>query len=226
MRSIKKIELLLTSNVENLGIVGDVVHVRMGYARNFLVPMGLAEVPTPEKIESLSEAREAALKENELKREEQASIIQKLEGTVLTLTRSANDQGGLYGSVTQRDIADALLENEFAVDTRAVRLHQAIRRVGEYQVTIQFGTEMKTDVEIIVNPDRPLEDREEMEFDDEGNLIIIEKPEEPPADEPEQEPQAPTKKKAKKQKSSAKDETPETESSSEAAAEDQKPADA
>lgn len=188
MASLRRTELLLTSNVENLGIVGDVVRVRTGFARNYLVPMGLAEVPTPERIESLTEAREAALKEHELKRAEQATIIEKLEGTTLTLNRSANDQGGLYGSVTQRDIADALLENEFTVDTRAIRLQQAIRRIGEYQVTIQFGSDLRTDVEIIVNPDRPLEDREEMEFDDEGNLIIIEKPEEASADESTEEP--------------------------------------
>lgn len=186
MSSAKRTELLLTSNVENLGIVGDVVRVRMGFARNYLVPMGFAEVPTQDRIESLTEAREAAVKEHEVKRAAQATIIEKLEGTTLTLTRSANDQGGLYGSVTQRDISDALLENEFDVDTRAIRLHQAIRRIGEYQVTIQFGSDLKTDVEIIVNPDRPLEDREEMEFDDEGNLIIVEKTEEvseKPADE-------------------------------------------
>jgi large subunit ribosomal protein L9 len=172
MASAKRIELLLTSNVENLGIVGDIVRVRMGYARNYLVPMGVAEVPTEEKMEALSEAREIALKDFEANRAEQASIIEKLKGITLTLTRSANDQGGLYGSVTQRDIADALVENGYAVDTRAVRLHSAIRRIGEYHVTIQFGTDMRIDVEITVNPDRPLEDREEMDFDEEGNLVM------------------------------------------------------
>jgi large subunit ribosomal protein L9 len=177
MSSARRIELLLTSNVENLGIVGDIVRIRMGYARNYLLPMELAEVPTPEKIEVLAGAREIALKEYEAKRTEQAGIIEKLEGIVLTLTRSANDQGGLYGSVTQRDIADALIENGFSVDTRAVRLHQAIRRIGEYQVTIQFGSDLRAEVEVVVNPDRPLEDREDMEFDDEGNLIIVEKKE-------------------------------------------------
>ena len=175
MASARRIELLLTSNVENLGIVGDIVRIRMGYARNYLLPMGLAEVPTPEKIEALTEARAIALKEHEAKRSEQASIIENLEGIVLTITRSANDQGGLYGSVTQRDIADALIENGFSVDTRAVRLHQAIRRIGEYHITIQFGNDLRADVEVLVNPDRPLEDREDMEFDDDGNLIIVEK---------------------------------------------------
>lgn len=174
MASARRIELLLTANVENLGIVGDVVRVRMGFARNYLVPMGVAEVPTQEKMDALSEQREVALKAHEANRSEQASIIEKLEGITLTLTRSANDQGGLYGSVTQRDIADALIDNGFSVDTRAVRLHTAIRRVGEYPVTIQFGTNMKVDVEVTINADRPLEDREEMQFDDEGNLIIVE----------------------------------------------------
>lgn len=183
MASARRLELLLTSSVENLGIVGDIVRVRMGYARNYLLPMGLAEVPTQDKIEDLSEAREIALKEYEAQRTQQASIIENLEGIVLTLTRSANDQGGLYGSVTQRDIADALIENGFNVDTRAVRLHQAIRRIGEFHVTIQFGSDLRADVEVQVNPDRPLEDREDMEFDDEGNLIVIEKQEETPETE-------------------------------------------
>ncbi|MDG1137321.1 MAG: 50S ribosomal protein L9, partial [Phycisphaerales bacterium] len=174
MASTKRIELLLTSNVENLGIVGDIVRVRMGYARNYLLPMGVAELPTEEKMEALAEERKIALKEHEANRAEQASIIEKLEGITLTLTRSANDQGGLYGSVTQRDIADALVENGYSVDTRAVRLHSAIRRIGEYHVTIQFGSDMKIDVEITVNSDRALEDREEMEFDDEGNLVMSE----------------------------------------------------
>ena len=63
MASARRLELLLTSNVENLGIVGDIVRVRMGYARNYLLPMELAETPTPEKIESLAGAREVALEE-------------------------------------------------------------------------------------------------------------------------------------------------------------------
>ena len=176
MASTKRIELLLTKSVENLGLVGDIVKVRMGYARNYLVPMGLAEIPTQEKIDALAEERAVALEAYEQKRSEQTTTIEKLEGVVLTLTRSANDQGGLYGSVTQRDIADSLVDNGFIVNTRAVRLHQAIRRIGEYPITIQFGSDLKADIEVQILPDRPLEDREEMEFDDEGNLIIVEKP--------------------------------------------------
>ena len=173
MANARRIELLLNSNVENLGIVGDVVRVRMGFARNFLIPMGLAEIPTPEKIEALASERAIALQNYEEDLSKQAVLIKRLEDVALTITRSANDQGGLYGSVTQRDISDALAENDFNIPIRAVRLHQAIRRIGEYSVTIQFGKDLRTDIDIIVNPDRPLEDREEMEFDNEGNLIMV-----------------------------------------------------
>ena len=193
MASARRIELLLNSNVENLGIVGDVVRVRMGFARNFLIPMGIAEIPTPEKIEALASEREIALQKYEENQSLQAALIEQLKEVALTLTRSANDQGGLYGSVTQRDISDALAENDFVIPTRAIRLHQAIRRVGEYSVTIQFGKDLRTDIDIIVKPDRPLEDREEMEFDDEGNLIMVDPK---PAKDKEEEERKPTTKEA------------------------------
>ena len=188
MASARRIELLLNSNVENLGIVGDVVRVRMGFARNFLIPMGIAEIPTPEKIDALAAEREIALQKYEENQSLQAALIEQLKEVALTLTRSANDQGGLYGSVTQRDISDALAENDFVIPTRAVRLHQAIRRVGEYSVTIQFGKDLRTDIDIIVKPDRPLEDREEMEFDDEGNLIMVDPKPAKDKEEPERKP--------------------------------------
>jgi len=95
MASARRIELLLNSNVENIGIVGDVVRVRMGFARNFLIPMGLAEIPTPEKIEALAADRELALQKYEENQSLQAALIERLKDVALTLTRSANDQGGL-----------------------------------------------------------------------------------------------------------------------------------
>ena len=89
----------------------------------------------------------------------------------VTLVRSCNDQGVLYGSVTQRDISDALIEAGYGVDTRSIRLHQPIRHIGPNEVTVQFEKELRTDIAVIIEPDQPLEEREEMEFDNEGNLI-------------------------------------------------------
>ena len=173
----KNVELLLLRTVENLGIVGDIVKVKPGYARNYLLPMGLAETPTNSKIEALKEERVRAQAEMAALRGEREKILEMIDGLTLTLIRSCNAKGGLYGSVTQRDIVDGLGEAGFEIDYRAVRLAHAIRRIGDYQVPIQFDKDLRTEINVIVEPDQPLEEREEMEFDDEGNLI--EKPEKP-----------------------------------------------
>jgi large subunit ribosomal protein L9 len=168
----KNIELLLLHNVEHLGIVGDVVRVRTGYARNYLVPMALAEVPTDERIADLQADRETAMAQVKERRSAREALISRMDELELTLVRSCNAQGVLYGSVTQRDISDGLIQVGYeGIDTRAVRLHQAIRRIGEYAVVIQFEKDLRTEVMVIVEPDQPLEEREEMEFDNEGELI-------------------------------------------------------
>ncbi|MHC4948151.1 MAG: 50S ribosomal protein L9 [Planctomycetota bacterium] len=183
----KNVQLLLVQTVENLGIVGDIVKVKPGYARNYLLPHGLAEKPTPTKIEALKEQRAHAHAELLQLRGDREALLTRMEEVVVTLIRSCNDQGVLYGSVTQRDIADALQENGFDVGTRSIRLRHSIRRIGDYSVPIQFDKDLRTDISVVVEPDQPLEEREEMEFDNEGNLIE-KKPkarrEEKPAPEP------------------------------------------
>ncbi|MAC20564.1 MAG: 50S ribosomal protein L9 [Phycisphaerae bacterium] len=170
--STRQVTLLLNRNVESLGIVGDVVKVRPGYARNYLLPLGIAEVPTDERIAALKTARAEAMAELETLRSERRGIISALEDIAINLVRSCNDRGILYGSVTQRDIADGLNELGHRVDERAVRLANPIRRVGEYPVVIQFEKEMKVEVIIKVDADRSIaEESEEMEFDNEGELI-------------------------------------------------------
>ena len=186
----KSIELLLLESVENLGIVGDIVKVKAGYARNYLLPHGIAEFPTPSKIEALKEARAAAQAEVAALRSAREELLARMEEVKVELVRSCNDKGILYGSVSQRDIADGLQDAGYDVGVRSIRLANAIRRIGEYIVPIQFEKDLRTDVTIVVAPDQPLEEREEMEFDDEGNLIIKPK-EEPKAEAPAEEADAP-----------------------------------
>ena len=157
IRATKKIELLLLESVESLGIVGDIVKVRPGFARNYLLPLGIAEPPTEEKLAALTSAREDALKALEAKRDQQRSTIERLEDVSLTMVRSTNDQGVLYGSVTQRDIVDALKSLQVSIEYRDVRLQAAIRRVGDYDVTIQFGKELSTSIKVIIESDQPLD---------------------------------------------------------------------
>jgi large subunit ribosomal protein L9 len=172
IESTKKVELLLNETIEHLGIVGDVVSVKPGYARNYLLPLGIAEVPTEEKVEALKELRKTARAQLEALRAQRVETIDNLESITVKLTRSCNDQGVLYGSVTQRDISDALLEGEMQVDERAVRLNQPIRHVGNYTVLIQFEKDLRSEITIEVLPDRTIEELDDdMEFDDEGELI-------------------------------------------------------
>jgi large subunit ribosomal protein L9 len=176
-------ELLLVETVENLGIVGDIVKVKTGYARNYLLPHGLAEFPTASKIEALKEERAKALADQQALRSAREELIARMEEVTVTLVRSCNDKGILYGSVTHRDIADGLQEVGYDVGVRSVRLPNAIRRIGQYPVPVQFDKDLRTEISVIIEPDQPLEEREEMEFDNEGNLIEKPKKKEPAKEE-------------------------------------------
>lgn len=168
----KKVQLLLNRTVENLGIVGDIVKVRPGFARNFLLPQGIAVQPTPKRIEALKEARAAAQAELARLRQAREDLLARMEDVTVSIQRSCNDQGLLYGSVTQRDVSEALQAAGYDVGVRSVRLAQSIRRIGEYQVPIQFEKDLRTEVTLKVEPDRQfVEDEEEMEIDDEGELV-------------------------------------------------------
>ena len=191
----KTVKLLLIENVDSLGIVGDVVNVRVGYARNFLLPRALATEPSDEILASLTQKREQAKKEVSKLRSDREKMIDKMVGIVVTLDRSCNDHGILYGSVSQHDLAHALEDAGFAIKGRDVRLPHAIKRVGEYEVHVKLDSDLETDIKLVVKPDRELindDDREEMEFDNEGELI--EKPkkrERAPAEGDEQKTEAP-----------------------------------
>lgn len=153
----KNVELLLLETVENLGLVGDVVKVKTGYARNYLLPHGVAEPPSPSKIEQLKEQRARAQAELAALRTQRQKIIQELTDANVTLERSCNDQGSLYGSVTQRDISDALIGAGYGVDVHAVRLSHPIRHIGTYAVPIQFDKDLRMEVSLLIKPDRDLE---------------------------------------------------------------------
>lgn len=170
----KTLKLLLTENVDNLGIVGDVVNVRTGFARNYLLPRQMATTPSEEAVKAVAVKRAAAEKAAKEERAHREQMIGKMTGQEITLTRSCNDQGHLYAAVTQQDIASALGELGFTVKPREVRLAQTIKRIDTYDVQVKFDSDLVSSVKVWVVADRKLdldEDREEMEFDNEGNLI-------------------------------------------------------
>ena len=157
----KQIELLLLDTIENLGIVGDVVKVKPGFARNYLLPHGLAEAPTEEKIAELATRRKEVEAELKQLHSEQEKLIEKLTDYELTLERSANEQGALFGGVTQHDIAQALQAEGFAVEDRHVRIGERINRLDTYMVPVQLAKELKTEIKLWVVSDKPIEVEEE-----------------------------------------------------------------
>jgi large subunit ribosomal protein L9 len=157
----KQIELLLLDTIENLGIVGDVVKVKPGYARNYLLPHGLAEPPTEEKIQELSARRAEVEAELKKLRGEQEALLEKLADYELTLERSANEQGILFGGVSQHDISEALQAEGFAVEDRHVRIGEKINRLDTYHIPIQLAKDLKCEIKLWVVSDKPLEELED-----------------------------------------------------------------
>ncbi len=153
----RSVKLLLTDNVESLGIVGDVVNVRTGYARNFLLPRSLATQPSEEKIKALATKRAEAEKMLSELRTQREATSAKLQGVEVTLIRSCNDQGHLYASITQQDLATALNEMGHVVKPRDVRLNQVMKRVDNYDVHIKLDSDLDATIKVHVQADRKLD---------------------------------------------------------------------
>jgi large subunit ribosomal protein L9 len=141
-------KVLLTQTIERTGIVGEVIDVSDGFARNYLLPKGLAVQPTDGNIKRL----EAARKEYEAKlqqvREEKEKLVAILQGVEVTLIRNANDEGHLFGSVSKRDIAEELVKLGHKVDADDVKLEEPLRRIDTYTVAVALAADLKADVKV------------------------------------------------------------------------------
>jgi large subunit ribosomal protein L9 len=147
------VDVILLSDVEKVGLRGEVVSVSRGYMRNFLQPRGLAEVATPARVAEV-ERREAARARHEARSFEQGQeIAETLRKTVLRFEVNAGPQGTLFGSVTPTDIADELWRTrKIRVDRRKIDLHDPIKRIGRYEVPIDVFTDVRVDVKTLVVP--------------------------------------------------------------------------
>lgn len=153
----KNVKLLLLESVDSLGIVGDVVNVRLGYARNFLLPRNLATTPSDELVKSLAAKRAEAERQLALLRKQREELSAKLQGIEVVLTKSCNDLGILYGAITQQELSTALGAQGFGVKPRDVRLTEVIKRVGAYDVHVKLDSDLDAIIKLKVNPDRELD---------------------------------------------------------------------
>jgi large subunit ribosomal protein L9 len=148
------VEVILLSDVEKVGLRGDVVDVARGYARNFLLPRRLAEPATPSRVAELRK-RDAQRARHEARTVEQAQEIAELLGkTVLRFDVKAGPTGALFGSVTATDVADELWRTrKVRVDRRKIDLHDPIKRIGRYAVPIDVFTDVRVEVKTLVVPE-------------------------------------------------------------------------
>lgn len=143
-------KVLLCEDVAKLGWLGDIVEVKDGYARNYLLPQGLAVIPTEAAIRSLAEEKARRAEARRLARLEKERLSASLEGVEISLTAKANEQGHLFGSVTESDIAEALQRKGFAVTAEMVHLEAHIKEVGTRDVVIKAASDLKATVRVIV----------------------------------------------------------------------------
>ena len=144
-------QVILLQRVENLGQMGDVVTVRSGYARNFLLPRRLAELATPSALKYWEKGKEkrAALITAEVKSAQE--LAEKLAGVKLTFSMPASEEGKLFGSVGKTDLLKSLKAAGYEVPKNSVRLDTAIKTTGEHEVELRLQPEVSAKVKVSVS---------------------------------------------------------------------------
>jgi len=147
------VKLLLNESVKNVGKVGDIVDVSAGYARNYLLPHGLAVEPTPNNVKKVEARRKEIERIEQDKRAAKVALIARLADVEVTLERKANEQGHLFGSVSATDIAKALQAQGFNINPDDVNLPGKLDRIEKYTVKIRFAEDLSADLKVWVAPD-------------------------------------------------------------------------
>jgi large subunit ribosomal protein L9 len=147
------IKLLLREDVDDLGARGEIVRVRAGYARNYLLPRKLAVEATAGNVKGIEVERAALLKKEAKERATAEAQSQQMSSLVLEFKRKAGEQGALYGSVTSMDVAEALKEKGYEIDRHRIHLREPLKRLGDYAVPVRLHREVTIDLQVKVQPE-------------------------------------------------------------------------
>jgi large subunit ribosomal protein L9 len=152
------LRLVLTEDVTHLGKQGDLVEVRPGYGRNYLLPMGLATVPSEHNLKLLERYKERVQQAREAKIADLKVLAEQIQRVPhLTVEANANEEGHLYGSVSAADISRTLKGKNLKVEPDMVRLEGVIKLCGLYEVKLNLGYEIEAQVNVMVVPSKPEE---------------------------------------------------------------------
>ncbi len=145
-------KVLLRQTVDKLGHVGDVVDVRPGYARNYLLPQGIGMEPTEANLKNIETAKQAYLQQVAQQRTELEARAKLLDGKEITIAARANEEGHLYGSVGPAQIVAALDNEGFSIEAENVLLDEPISKLDKHEVTIRFSEDISAMIGVWVVP--------------------------------------------------------------------------
>ncbi|MGZ3316481.1 MAG: 50S ribosomal protein L9 [Isosphaeraceae bacterium] len=146
------IHVLLTQSVPHLGQPGELVNVRPGFARNYLLPQGLATFATPHNLLIIEKHRQRLKKQEEARRADLQSLGAQIAQRSLTIEANANEEGHLYGSVNADQIAAALKSKGFPIETESVRIEGPLKDLGLYTIKVHLAQDIDTEVKLWVVP--------------------------------------------------------------------------
>jgi large subunit ribosomal protein L9 len=143
-------EVILRDDVSNLGTRGQVVKVAPGYARNFLIPKKLAVAATESNKKIVEQERQAHLRKEAKLQSEAQDLAKLVNGVSVTISQKAGENDQLFGSVTSKDVADALAVKGFTIDRRKIQLEEPIKSLGEFKVPVKLHKEVTAEVTVVV----------------------------------------------------------------------------
>jgi large subunit ribosomal protein L9 len=146
------VQVILKQSVEHLGKAGEVVRVKPGFARNYLLPRGMALVATGTNLKQVEHERRIALATAEKQRKMAEGSAALVQGLVVEIRMQAGEGDKLFGSVTARDIADALHTHGVDIDRKKLDVPDSIKSLGEYEITAKFGAEVNAKFKVRVLP--------------------------------------------------------------------------
>lgn len=144
------IKVVLLQRVSKLGYIGDVVNVKPGYARNYLLPKKIALRATKENLKYFEEQKEQIQKANEAAKAEAQKVADQMGQLTIALVRQASEKGQLYGSVTSRDISAAIKELGYKVNAGQIDLNAPIKTVGVYEINVNLHPEVSVVIKLSV----------------------------------------------------------------------------
>jgi large subunit ribosomal protein L9 len=147
------VQVILRDDVPNLGKIGEVVRVKPGYARNFLLPRGLAVEASPKNLRMLEHHKRVITAKADREHKSAEATAKRLDGLQLTVRARAGEDGRLFGSVTNMDLERLLAERGFHVDRRRIALDEPIKQLGTYPITVQVGRAVRATVQLTVEPE-------------------------------------------------------------------------